>query len=215
MTQKKIVVIDYGLGNLFSVQQAFVSFGVDAVITRDPLELKNADAAVLPGVGAFGDAIKNLKECNLFEPILEFIKSGKPFLGVCLGMQLLFEESEEFGNHKGLGVIKGSIKKFPELNPKNEKLRIPQISWNTIYQPKETKWTGTPLENIKNNEFMYFLHSYYASPSDKNDILTLTNYDGIEYCSAVKRENVFAMQFHPEKSALEGIKIYKNWVNQI
>ncbi len=215
MAQKKIVIIDYGLGNLFSVQQAFLSFGVNAIITRDSEELKNADAAVLPGVGAFGDAIKNLKECNLFNPILEFINSGKPFLGVCLGMQLLFEESEEFGNHKGFGVIKGSIKKFPELNPAKEKLRIPQISWNTIYQSEGRSWKATPLENIKNNEFMYFLHSYYASPSDKTDILTLTNYDGIEYCSAVKKKNVFGMQFHPEKSAAEGIKIYKNWVDQI
>lgn len=214
MTQKKIVVIDYGLGNLFSVQQAFASFGVNAVITRNPEELRNADAAVLPGVGAFGDAIKNLKECNLYNPILEFIDAGKPFLGVCLGMQLLFEESEEFGNHKGLGVIKGSIKKFPELNSANEKLRIPQIAWNSIYS-SEVSWVETPLEHTKNNEFMYFLHSYYASPSDKNDILTLTNYDGIEYCSAVKKKNVFAMQFHPEKSAAEGLRIYKNWVNQI
>lgn len=215
MSRKKIVVIDYGLGNLFSVQQAFVSFGVDAVITRDPSELKSADAAVLPGVGAFGDAIKNLKEFNLYEPILEFVKAGKPFLGVCLGMQLLFEESEEFGQHKGLGIIKGQIKKFPDLNPSGQKLRIPQIAWNTIYAPKGRSWSGTPLETIKEKEFMYFLHSYYSSPADKNDILTLTNYDGIEYCSAVKKENVFAMQFHPEKSAVEGIKIYKNWVNQI
>jgi len=215
MVPKKIVVIDYGLGNLFSVQQAFVSFGVDAVITRNPEDLLLADAAVLPGVGAFGDAVKNLKECGLFAPILEFINSGKPFLGVCLGMQLLFEESEEFGKHKGLGVIKGVIKKFPNVNPTNQKLRIPQIAWNTIYPPEGKEWKATPFENIKKDEFMYFLHSYYASPSQKSDILSMTNYDGIEYCSAVKRENVFAMQFHPEKSAAEGIKIYKNWVNQI
>lgn len=215
MPKKRIVIVDYNLGNIYSVQQAFIAIGQNPILSNNIEDIISADALVLPGVGAFGDAMKNIHDLKIFEPIIQFVKSGKPFLGVCLGMQLLFEESNEFGLHKGFNFIKGSIKKFPALNLAGLKLKVPQIAWNTIYKKDESAWVNTPLSEIKNNEYMYFVHSYYAIPSDIDDVLTLTKYDEIEYCSAVKKNNIFAMQFHPEKSGNEGLKVYKNWVENI
>jgi glutamine amidotransferase len=158
----------------------------------------------------------NLKKLDLIQPIKEFISKGKPFMGICLGLQLLFSESQEFGRHQGLDIIKGSVKKFPKINPKNEQVKIPQIGWNTIYKGKKTQsWDKTPFEKISQNEFMYFIHSYFTDPSDQKVILSLTNYSGIEYCSSIMYKNVFATQFHPEKSGPEGIKIYQNWASNI
>lgn len=167
--------------------------------------------AILPGVGAFGDAMHNLEKLDLIGPIKEFIASGKPLMGICLGMQLLFSESEEFGINQGLNVIPGKVMKFPAKNQEGEIVKIPQIGWNQIYEPTAEKWKNTPLQAIKNNEFMYFVHSYYAKPDRDESILSLTNYKGLEYCSSILHENVFATQFHPEKSAKEGMKIYSNW----
>lgn len=212
----KIVIIDYQLSNLFSVQHACNFIGLDAKITSNKSELENADGAILPGVGAFGDAMDNLKKLNLIKPIKEFIDKGKPFMGICLGLQLLFSESEEFGSHQGLDIIKGSVKKFPETNNQHQAIKIPQIGWNTIYQKEQTQpWNKSPFKDISNNEFMYFIHSYYASPVDQKVILSLTNYSGIEYCSSIMYKNIFATQFHPEKSGKEGLKIYQNWVKNI
>ena len=143
------------------------------------------------------------------EAIIQKVKSGVPIFGICLGLQLLFTESEEFGAGKGLDLISGVIKRFPELY-QNRKIRVPQIAWNTIYN-HNLDWRKTALKEIKNNEFMYFIHSYYAVPQDKNKILTQTNYDGVEFCSSVNYQNIFATQFHPEKSSDKGISIYKNW----
>jgi imidazole glycerol-phosphate synthase subunit HisH len=213
----KVAIVDYEAGNLFSVQQACKTVGLDPIITNTPEELINADAIVLPGVGAFGDAMNNLHRLDLIQPLREFVVCGKPFLGICLGMQLLFSESEEFGNNKGLNFIEGTVKKFPPKNKNNELIKVPQIGWNKIFSKstKEISWQGTPLEPIINGEFMYFVHSYYASPSNENQILALTNYCGVEYCSAVIKDNIFATQFHPEKSAIEGIKIYQTWAQSI
>lgn len=209
---KTVAIIDYSLGNLFSVQQAFAHFGVDAVLAHDQKALENADAIVLPGVGAFGEAMKNLERLDLIDPIHAAVKKGKPFMGICLGLQLLFESSEEFGNAKGLGLIKGSIKKF-SFDDKN--IKVPQMGWNAIAEGKEGIWNNTPLKDVKPGELMYFVHSYYANASDEKDVLCKTDYEGKVYCSAVLRENIFATQFHPEKSAAEGLKIYKNWINTI
>jgi imidazole glycerol-phosphate synthase subunit HisH len=204
----KVSIIDYGMGNLFSVEQACRYVGLEPVITSDKNEILNSRAAILPGVGAFGDAMDNLEKLDLISPIKDFIKTGKPLLGVCLGMQLLFSESEEFGAHKGLNIIEGSVVKFRK---ESEPVKVPQIAWNQIYPPDSERWKESPLKDMMKGEYMYFIHSYYARPHNNKNILSLTNYEGIEYCSSVKQNNVFAFQFHPEKSAFKGIEIYSNW----
>ena len=211
---KSVVIVDYELGNLFSVKHACLHAGMKAIISSDKNLIEKADAIILPGVGSFGDAMNHLEELDLISPIKEFISSGRPFLGICLGMQLLFEESEEFGIRKGLGIIKGNIKKFPNIF-ENKKMRVPQIAWNQIEKPANTSWKESALAEINDKEYMYFVHSFYALPSEQENILTLTRYNNFEYCSAIKKNNVFAMQFHPEKSAREGLKIYNNWLLQI
>lgn len=203
------------MSNLHSVKKACAYVGLDAEITSEVSVLLEADAAILPGVGAFGNAMENLHSLGLVEPILEFIKKGKPFLGVCLGLQLLMQESEEFGNHKGLGVIAGKVKKFPQISKQGNLIKIPQVGWNKIYKRKGKSWEKSPFKDLKNFEFMYFVHSYYVSPEDSNVVISLTNYEGFEYCSAIKKDNIFATQFHPEKSGPKGLTIYKNFVKEI
>lgn len=208
---KKIAIIDYSLGNLFSVNQALVNCGADVFISTNPSEILKADAIVLPGVGAFNEAMTNLKVNGLDEAIHTFIKTGKNFLGICLGMQLLFNNSEEFGSTNGLNIINGTIKKFKSTT--NEKLLVPQVGWNTIAQPQNRNWDKTILKGINENAYMYFVHSFYAVPDNESAILTTTSYGNINYCSSVIKDNVTATQFHPEKSGVEGLKIYNNWLN--
>ena len=205
----KLVIIDYKLSNLFSVEQACVKLGYSPVISSEKEEILDADALILPGVGAFNEAMINLEKLGLIEVLDEVIKRGIPLMGVCLGMQLLFSESDEFGNTKGLDIIKGSIKKFPL-----EVKKIPHTGWSTIHE-YNLSWQGTPLKSIKQDEFMYFVHSYYAFCEEKDVILTKTNYNGLEYCSSVLKNNIFATQFHPEKSGEKGLSIYKNWLDNI
>lgn len=212
LIQKKILIIDYKLGNLFSVNQALTNFGLNVKITSDPEDIKSADAVVLPGVGAFGDAMNNLHNLNLVNPILDFVGSGKPFLGICLGLQLLFTESEEFGLTRGLGLIKGQVRRFHNTNREGDITKVPQISWNQIHKVKGRSWNNTPLENIKDGEFMYFVHSFYVIP-DEPVGLSETNYDGQRYISSIIKNNIFACQFHPEKSANVGLSLYNAWAN--
>lgn len=210
----RIIIIDYELGNLFSVKQAFEKLGYEAEVTNDRNKVAIADGLVLPGVGAFADAMQNLRKYDLVAPMHDFISSGKPFLGICLGMQLLFTESQEFVTEKGLNIIEGTVRKFPSaINGK--KLKVPQIAWNKVQKPGQCSWTSSPLKEIHPGEYMYFVHSFYAQPKDAADTITTTNYEGMEYCSGVMRNNVFATQFHPEKSASPGLSIYRNWVEQL
>jgi glutamine amidotransferase len=207
--KKKIVIIDYQLGNLFSVKQACDAVGMNSKISSNKDDIINADALILPGVGAFNEAMNNLKKLELDVVIKQRVKNGIPIFGICLGQQLLFTESEEFGAGNGLDLISGVIKKFPE-NFEKRKIRVPHIAWNTIYKSTQN-WDSTALNELSNEDFMYFIHSYYVKPDDEKCILTLTNYDSIEFCSSIKSKNIFATQFHPEKSAQKGISIYKNW----
>jgi glutamine amidotransferase len=220
MPEKKlrsVAIVDYDAGNLFSVEHACKSVGLAPLIISRPEDLRQADALILPGVGAFGAAMENLRKLDLVQPLKEFVASGKPFMGICLGMQLLFARSEEFGEHEGLNLIDGDVVKFPTVNEQGQKNRIPQIGWNQITSPSNNgeSWRDTPLEQIANGEFMYFIHSFYAKPRNSETVLAVTEYGGHTYCSAVMKENIFATQFHPEKSAAEGIKIYQYWANQI
>jgi glutamine amidotransferase len=208
-TKKKVTIIDYRLGNLFSVKQACDTTGINATISSDRKDIENADALILPGVGAFIEAMQNLNDLNIVKPIQDAVKNGIPIFGVCLGLQLLFTRSEEFGSGDGLDLIPGVIRKFPAIYGNNQ-LKVPQIQWNKIHQAK-IGWENTALKDIVEEEFMYFVHSYYVEPAEETWIITKTNYGGLDYCSAVLKNNIFATQFHPEKSAGKGLSIYKNW----
>jgi len=196
-----IAIIDYGMGNLRSVQKAFESLGQDARVTRSPQAIRDASHVVLPGVGAFGDCMANLERYELVEPIRRAIQSGKPFLGICLGLQLLFTESEEFGTHQGLGIVRGKVRRFPAAG-----LKVPHMGWNSIRVTR----TAPPLAGVDTGAFVYFVHSYYVDPEDRSVACTETEY-GAPFVSSIGRENLFACQFHPEKSQTVGLSIIRNF----
>lgn len=211
---KKVVIVDYNLGNLFSVNQALKNIGLYPKVSSDPQDINNADALLLPGVGAFNEAMLNLDRMNLIEPIRNFVEKGKPFMGICLGLQLLFSESEEFGSAKGLNLIPGKVKRFGNLTESQQPLKVPQIAWNSIHESHKGKWQNTPFQHIQDGENMYFVHSYYVNPVDDEVTLSTSTYGSTEYCSSIIKENIFACQFHPEKSAQMGISIYRQWALQ-
>ena len=211
-SQSTVVIIDYGMGNLFSVKQACEHVGLQATITCDSKQVRNVDAVILPGVGAFGDAITRLNKLDLIKPILDFVRSGKPLMGVCLGMQLLMSESEEFGSYKGLNVFPGRVIKFPVESYHEEMTKVPQVGWNQLYKQR-LSWDESPLAGISEGEYMYFVHSYYCKFENSEVVLSVTRYADIEYCSSILHKNIFACQFHPERSGKEGLKIYKNFAN--
>lgn len=199
-----IAIVDYDMGNLRSVEKAFLKLGLEAKVTRSPKEILNSSHVVLPGVGAFKDCMRNLDQYGLIDPLLKSIEAGKPFLGICLGLQLLFEESSEFGVHKGLGVLKGRVVRFPSAGA--EGLKVPHMGWNSINKKKES-----PLMNgIPEGEYFYFVHSYYAAPEDAGATLTTTDY-GLEFVSSIAKDNITACQFHPEKSQKAGLRVLKNF----
>ena len=213
MSVPTVAIVDYGMGNLFSVQQACHIVGLEVRITSSKEDILDSDSVILPGVGAFADAMAALRERKLIEPILETIHSGKPFMGICLGMQLLFEESEEFGRHRGLGVIPGAVIRFKSNG--NKKLKVPCIGWNRIEKfPSQNRnlWERSLLCGIEEGAFMYFVHSYYCVPTDKSIVVSRSEYHGIVYCSSVLFGNIFACQFHPERSGNTGLTLYKNFM---
>ncbi|MFZ3072991.1 MAG: imidazole glycerol phosphate synthase subunit HisH [Thermodesulfobacteriota bacterium] len=203
-----IAIIDYDMGNIRSVEKALKHVGGDPVVTRDPKKILDASAVVLPGVGAFKECMRNLENYGLIEPLLKSISTGKPFLGICLGLQLLFEEGEEDGPCKGLGVIKGKVLKFPSgMKDEGRELKIPHMGWNSVKKEKESGL----LKDIEDGTFFYFVHSYYAVPDDKTVTLTKTSY-GTDFTSSIEKDNVVACQFHPEKSQKAGLTLLKNFI---
>lgn len=205
-----ISIIDYEIGNVKSIINAFKKIGVRSTLTKDRETILNSDGLILPGVGAFASGMKNINKYGLKEIIYAFVSTEKPFMGICLGMQMLLEESEEFGLTKGLGLIEGKVKKLPVHNPDYEKL--PHVSWNEIVKSKIT-WKGTVLNDIPEYSDMYFVHSYIASPLNEENILAITEYSDYKFCSAVKKDNIYGCQFHPEKSGELGVKVMNNFVN--
>ena len=196
-----ITIVDYGIGNLRSVQKAFEAVGAATRMITRPDELAGADAIVLPGVGAFGDGMDNLRLAGLVDPLLAAVRSGRPFLGICLGMQLLFEESEEIGQHVGLGLLPGRVRRF------SGELKVPQIGWNQIAWRRPNALSA----GIVDGAYAYFVHSYYVEPADPSCVLATTDY-GIEYASVVGQGNVLGLQFHPEKSQAVGLRMLSNFV---
>ncbi|MFH1861087.1 MAG: imidazole glycerol phosphate synthase subunit HisH [bacterium] len=194
-----IAIIDYGVGNLRSVQKGFERVGAEAIITNEPRVIDSASSVVLPGVGAFRDAMDNLQSLGLIDVILSSISSGKPFLGICLGLQLLFTESEEFGHCHGLDVIRGRVVKFQDTL-----LKVPHMGWNQLNIRKRSPI----LQEAKDKTFTYFVHSYFVVPEDEGIISTTTDY-GVEFVSSIWKDNLYAVQFHPEKSQTQGLVILK------
>jgi len=213
MSDVKVVIIDYHMSNLYSVKNACERAGVAAATTSDINKIMDADAVILPGVGAFSDAVDNLKKLDLISPIKDFVNSGRPFMGICLGMQLLFSESEEFGQTKGLALIPGRVVRFDA----KKDVKVPHVGWSPINNPRSGpgKWGNSPLRGVQEDEYMYFIHSFYAVPENDKDVLSVTPYGGGDFCSSVLRENIFAAQFHPEKSAEEGVRIYSEWLRMV
>jgi len=198
-----IAIIDYDAGNIKSVEKAIISLGEQVIITRDREELLKADKVILPGVGAFGDAMNKLRNYELEDVILEIVKKGTPFLGICLGLQLLFESSDETEGIKGLGILKGKIIKIPD----DKGLKVPQIGWNSLKFPNK----GKLFKGVKEDSYVYFVHSYYLEAEDRNIVTATTDYATLIHAS-VEKDNVFACQFHPEKSSDVGLKILKNFI---
>jgi imidazole glycerol-phosphate synthase subunit HisH len=199
-----IAVVDYGMGNLRSVEKALELLGQDACVTASPQVIQSADRVILPGVGAFGAAMDNLRSSGLEDSVINSIGSGKPFLGICLGMQLLLEESDEQGSHTGLGVIAGRVERFAETHG-SPTLKIPHMGWNSI----QIKKLCPLFDGVDDDSMVYFVHSYYAVPQD--DVVAATTNHGIDYCSVLWKDNVFATQFHPEKSGTIGLKMLANF----
>ena len=201
-----IAIVDYNMGNLASVQNAFAKLDKETVVESDPAKFCEYDKLVLPGVGAFGDAMEHLRERNMVEAIKEFAASGKPMLGICLGMQLLFESSQEFGSHAGLGLIKGKVIHF-EREKFEESLKVPHMGWNRVFTKEH------PLfEDLDNEHYLYFVHTYHVVCDDVEDIIGETYY-GYKFTSTVAHNNIMGIQPHPEKSHTNGLKILENFIN--
>ena len=200
-----VAIVDYGVGNLFSLKSSLAAIGADVVVTADSSMLKQADRIILPGVGAFCDAANKLRECGLDVVLKQLVANGKPLLGICLGMQLLFEKSYEYGEHEGLGLIKGSVRPIADVLP-NTEYKIPHIGWN----PLIFKQQNALFKNIQDGDWVYFVHSYYATDCDDSVIATAEY--GAELTAAVASGNVYGCQFHPEKSGAVGLAILKAFV---
>lgn len=205
MSETQIAIIDYDAGNLKSVEKAFAYLGEKAFVTRDPKEILQADRVVLPGVGAFGDAMEKLNRYGLTEVIRQSVKSGQPFLGICLGLQLLFERSEESPGVEGLGILRGEVVRIPAAKG----LKIPHIGWNSLNIKKD----AALFQGIPEEAYVYFVHSYYLKAANESEVAATTEY-GVRIHASVEKDNVFACQFHPEKSGDIGLAILKNFAAQ-
>lgn len=224
----RVAIVDYGMGNLFSVMNACERVGFRAAVTSLPAQLLAADLVILPGVGAFGDAMESLNKSDLVGPLRDVAASNKPLVGICLGMQLLMTESHEFGSHQGLGIIEGPVVHFGKpidtqghfKGRSSKYLKVPQVGWNSILRGENgtsepggspiNPWSGSPLTGLPDGEYVYFVHSFYAKPEHPGVVLSMSRYGDIEFCSSLRFGSIFACQFHPERSGVQGLNIYRN-----
>jgi imidazole glycerol-phosphate synthase subunit HisH len=212
----RVVIVDYGMGNLFSVLHACQQVRLDATITASKEEIVAADAVILPGVGAFGDAMNALRRLDLIGVLKDAAQADKPFLGICLGMQLLMTESYEFGCHKGLSIVMGSVGRFKNPEPANGNIfKVPHVQWNQIREVGEKSWSDTLLRGIQCGSFVYFVHSFYCIPENQEHVLSNSIYGDAEFCSSLEQGNIFLCQYHPERSGPIGLKIYENFSARI
>ena len=208
----RVTIVDYGVGNLFSVRGALEYCDAQPQFSSSPQAIENADRLLLPGVGAFADSMADMRDCNLVEPVLRFAETGRPLLGICLGMQMLMEESEEFGLHEGLGLVKGRVVPIPPNGADGKPHRIPHVGWSELYPSHPGGWDGTLLKDLCVGDSVYFVHSFMAVPERPHDRVGDCDYHGQKICAVVHRDNVFGCQFHPEKSGEVGIQILRNFI---
>jgi len=211
MKKHSVAIIDYKMSNLFSISNALNALDISPVITSDPKVILQSDGAILPGVGSYPQAVNSLHDLDLFETIRNFINTGKPFMGICLGLQLLFNNSEEFKLTEGLGVIEGATKKFID---KPSVKTVPHVGWNKIeIIESDHNIQNYPFRDITSDDFFYFVHSLYVEPTNLDYVKSYTNHEGFNFCSSIMHENIFASQFHPEKSGKRGLQILQNFFN--
>ncbi|OSQ27340.1 imidazole glycerol phosphate synthase subunit HisH [Thalassospira sp. MCCC 1A03138] len=212
MIPKKIAVIDYGVGNILSVQRGLEYCGANVIVSSDPEDILSASKVVLPGVGAFSNGMQALDKLGLIEPILELSNNNVPLLGICLGMQFLLDGSEEFGFHEGLGLIPGKVVRIPNLTTDGETQKIPHIGWNDLFCSRQDAWAGSILQKNREGDAAYFVHSFMALPDDNSDRMAEVLYGGHKIAAVIAKKNVFGCQFHPEKSGPVGLKILRSFV---
>ena len=211
MNKPEVIVIDYGVGNLLSVQRGLEKCGAKVIVTSDPKIILDGNRVVIPGVGAFSNAMKALKDLGLIEVLSELSERKTPLLGICLGMQLLLDESEEFGMTKGLGLIPGRVIPVPNQTNMGEKQKIPHIGWSSLHNSHSKGWSNTLLQNNKPGDSAYFVHSFMAVPSDSNNLIAECNYGGMKIAAVIGKDQITGCQFHPEKSGEVGLEILRNF----
>ncbi len=210
----EVILVDYGVGNLLSVARALEECDARVVLTDDIAKIKQAERVVLPGVGAFGDCIAELRRRNLVEPILEFARTGRPMLGICVGMQVLMEVGEEFGEHEAFGLVPGNVQPIPDTTASGEPHKIPHIGWTALeLPPGRESWNGTILQDIEPGQTCYFVHSFTANPTNEENMLAVSDYNGRRIMAGVQADNMFGTQFHPEKSGEVGLKIVRRFLS--
>lgn len=212
MSAPKVTVVDYGIGNLYSVQRACESCGAEVVLTADVEAIASAERLILPGVGAFADGMAGLRERRLVEPLRKFAASGRPMLGICLGMQLLADTSDEFGVHDGLGLIHGRVVQIPPTTTDGRRHHIPRVGWTALEPVPTSSWDGTPLRTTERGASVYLVHSYHFVCDIPADVLAVSEYGGHQLVSAIRAQNVVGFQFHPERSGPEGLRILQTFV---
>lgn len=213
MTISKVTILDYGMGNLYSVQRAFEVCSTDVIcVSNDPDVIRKADRLVLPGVGAFADGMRGLRDRGLDQAICEFVSSGRPLLGICLGMQMLATSSEEFGRHAGLNLIPGKVSPIPSKNLNGTTLKLPVIGWSHLDCPPDVNWEGTCLGSVTKNQEVYLVHSFQFTPDSRGDIFGTYQYGGHNITAAVVKGNIVGLQFHPEKSGRTGLNIISGFL---
>ena len=210
---KEILIIDYGVGNLRSVMRSIEVCGYQPKLSSKSDEIKTADKVILPGVGAFKDGMQGLNERGLIEPIRDFVSTGKFFLGICLGMQMMVSKSYEFGEHYGLNLIEGEVLPFNEVKGK-DKFKVPHVGWNRLKLNNKLNWKETILKNINYENDVYFVHSFYVKPKYENNCLSVCSYANIDFCSVINEKNIYGCQFHPEKSGKVGLSTLKNFCDK-
>ncbi len=208
----RVAIVDYGIGNVFSVARALEHCGAEAYLTADPVKIEKADYLILPGVGAFADAMKGLREKNLLDAVKSFCLRDRPFMGICLGMQMMLDSTEEFGHHEGIGLIPGRVEAIPDHDASGKRHKLPHIGWNRLLF-NEGNYDDRLLSGVESGSFVYFVHSFSASPQEQERRVADTEYNGCRISAIIKSGNLYGCQFHPEKSGKVGLKLITNFIS--